>query len=644
MHPPGPGLSRRRLALFALVTTAALLSVVEAGARRVEAAGGPRPREAIGPCEFQQVDPHPDAPIVPGAPPGTRLINWTDLRQQTFQSPKPADVVRVVFVGGSALGGWGVPRYRQLTGVVRRLLDEATPGRRVEVINLGTTGWASAQFAWTLEALGPQMEPDLVVMLMGNNERMDVANGLALSRAGASLFFASRWLHRRSAFARLLRPVPSPPGFDNPAGPGPLSDGDAALPMPRLEELEAPRRVDRFVRQRLRRTVRRIAEATDAPALVSSVPVNHRYWRSRHEWHFLDDDIATDPEWGEAYWAWYHDAPERGVDVLRGRLARTPRDPGAHLVLGSFLDRAGDPTSARQHWRTAIEQSDLETGGLPARIVRAWATRELEGAPAAVALIQPWIGPAPSAEDPDGRGCHAAELRWFAGDVDGARPIFEACLLNGFLYRADPVINDALAQAAREAGATFFDLDEAVRGASEHGVPGFETFVDYCHYTPRGHLLVGHLLAAQAAILLGTPHAVPTWRSGLAEDRSVRAGRPSDRPELEHWAGASFDLARLQAPSPGPPPTAGPPTDESALGWTFYGNDQASRLSFAWAPPGEAAIDAYLHALEVDPEFEPARHNLTWLLGTEVGAWALRSAAQADALGERLGALGIDAP
>lgn len=101
------------------------------------------------------------------AVPGRRLA-----QSFNFRVPKPAGTYRVFVLGESAAGILGAEKEYELT--LARALGKA----RVEIVNGGMAAYNSALIAPVLrEAL--QFEPDLVVVLSGNNEslRRDVCPG-----------------------------------------------------------------------------------------------------------------------------------------------------------------------------------------------------------------------------------------------------------------------------------------------------------------------------------------------------------------------------------------------------------------------------------------------------------------------------------
>lgn len=80
-----------------------------------------------------------------------------------FEEKKPAGTLRVFIVGGSTAGGyWG-------EGDLAWGLKAALPGRKVEVINCGMSGYDSAREHLVLRDV-LRYEPDLVVFFSGHND------------------------------------------------------------------------------------------------------------------------------------------------------------------------------------------------------------------------------------------------------------------------------------------------------------------------------------------------------------------------------------------------------------------------------------------------------------------------------------------
>jgi len=535
---------------------------------------------------------------------------WLDLRGQSVLNDKPDDEIRVVFLGGSALGGWGLPVSATAVGVVERLLNAASPDKKIRVLNLARTGFGSPQLAYVLEQVGPVLQPDLVVTVMGNNERLDVAAAVyarqddlvevdrltALgdedtSSADTGTSLEHPWLYelsRRLALVRLIRDEVEPLSTSD----TPEVSSDVDVVMPLRNKIKYPEKIDSLAVGRLEQTMGSLAETSaslGAQMLVSTVPVNVRYNSSEHEWFFIGPELFRSEPYRTAHWAHYYEAPEAGAQAMRTRLEEVPDELPAHLLLGHFLKRSGELEDSRAHFRQVIDALDASANrtqqgsgvewSSETQLQYAWAMRELEGTEAARALVAPWIK-SWGEEGHRNMGtdtCPVANLLYYAGDVDRAREEHESCLLDAYYYRADPVINSQLLALADRFGVASFDLAEAVVAHSPGGLPGYEFFLDYCHYNPRGNLLVGHLLAERIAKQLSLPGSVASLEDALQRYRQRRAARLTDLPELDEWVGVNFDVTYLTSDRHGENSHYARTGDETSALWkVFQGNELAS--------------------------------------------------------------------
>jgi len=89
--------------------------------------------------------------------------------ETNFLMPKPAGTVRIFVVGESAAKGYPQPRNLAMSSFLRAMLEDAWPGRTVEVINMGTTAVASFPLVSMVEEV-VRHDPDLVILYVGNNE------------------------------------------------------------------------------------------------------------------------------------------------------------------------------------------------------------------------------------------------------------------------------------------------------------------------------------------------------------------------------------------------------------------------------------------------------------------------------------------
>jgi hypothetical protein len=91
--------------------------------------------------------------------------------ETAFVMPKPADTVRIFLVGESAAKGYPQPRNLAMSAFLAEMLADLSKesGKKVEVINLGTTAVASYPLvAMTAEVA--RYQPDYIVFYVGNNE------------------------------------------------------------------------------------------------------------------------------------------------------------------------------------------------------------------------------------------------------------------------------------------------------------------------------------------------------------------------------------------------------------------------------------------------------------------------------------------
>ena len=85
----------------------------------------------------------------------------TDARRRPIEPAKPDDVYRVLFLGPSFAFGWGAAYEESYAARIAAGLR--VPGRRVELMNLGTIGQGPGpQLCW-LREVGPRYAPDLVI-------------------------------------------------------------------------------------------------------------------------------------------------------------------------------------------------------------------------------------------------------------------------------------------------------------------------------------------------------------------------------------------------------------------------------------------------------------------------------------------------
>lgn len=134
-----------------------------------------------------------------------------------FEMPKPANTIRIMWVGESAAKGIPEPRPLRASAFLQSMLSDLWPDKHVEVLNVGVPGIAAYPVLGIMtESL--KYDPDLVVVYLGNNEYYGAYGVASLHSAGRSpmMIRLSRFVHWTAigqAMSRLLHGGPKhPPG------------------------------------------------------------------------------------------------------------------------------------------------------------------------------------------------------------------------------------------------------------------------------------------------------------------------------------------------------------------------------------------------------------------------------------------------
>src|SRR5882762_119934 len=120
-------------------------------------------------------------------------INSDGLRDREHSKAKPADTARIAVLGDSFSEAMHVPMEQTFWSLLERKLQEcdAFPGKKVEVINFGVSGYGTAQELMTLRQKVWDYSPDLVVLAFTTyNDIYD--NSRALSRTEEVPYFVYR--------------------------------------------------------------------------------------------------------------------------------------------------------------------------------------------------------------------------------------------------------------------------------------------------------------------------------------------------------------------------------------------------------------------------------------------------------------------
>jgi hypothetical protein len=120
-------------------------------------------------------------------------INSDGLRDREHAKAKPAGTVRIAVLGDSFSEAMHVPMEQTFWSLLERKLQECNvfPGKQVEVINFGVSGYGTAQELMTLRRKVWDYSPDLVVLAFTTyNDIYD--NSRALSRTEEVPYFVYR--------------------------------------------------------------------------------------------------------------------------------------------------------------------------------------------------------------------------------------------------------------------------------------------------------------------------------------------------------------------------------------------------------------------------------------------------------------------
>jgi len=149
--------------LLALLVPVGLLLLIESGLRVAGWGVSPRlyPVASWDGVQLATQNPHYTRPFF-GAP--LERDPWP----AAFPVPKPADEFRVFLLGESAAQGDPIPEYG-MARILEVLLQERMPDRRVRVVNAAITA-INAHVIRGIAAEVARLEPDAVVIYMGNNE------------------------------------------------------------------------------------------------------------------------------------------------------------------------------------------------------------------------------------------------------------------------------------------------------------------------------------------------------------------------------------------------------------------------------------------------------------------------------------------
>ncbi len=120
-------------------------------------------------------------------------INSEGLRDREHSKTKSADTIRIALLGDSYCEALQVPLEQTFWWLLQQKLDacHAFPGKHVEIINFGVSGYGTAQELITLQQKVWEYSPDIVMLLVTtNNDLSD--NVRELKKADHIPYFVNR--------------------------------------------------------------------------------------------------------------------------------------------------------------------------------------------------------------------------------------------------------------------------------------------------------------------------------------------------------------------------------------------------------------------------------------------------------------------
>ena len=302
---------------------------------------------------------------------------------------------RIFVVGGSAAFGHPYP----YAGTFASLLQERLGGRGDVVVNAAQIAWPSAGAVDVVDRIADQFEPDVVIVLSGNNEwafwrvpnqpwGREVDAGamrtLAASRAVALLEY---WAARRA----IDRMDDQRAASDEFAMHRELSGVAYAIehPMERYVDFDAgawiatKKRFLDALEANFVRIVRR-TRACGARAILVTMPFNYRLspaWKHPQPESFLPEHRdAVRAAVAEAAAAWKQEEYDACVRAADRGLALDPYPPILHALRGSALERLGRLEEAERAFAQSRDHMVGNLGGIPSINERIRRVAAAEGA------------------------------------------------------------------------------------------------------------------------------------------------------------------------------------------------------------------------------------------------------------------------
>jgi len=250
--------------------------------------------------------------------------------QFVFLMPKPADAFRIFLVGESAAKGYPQPPNLSMGSFLQAMLQDLHPDKKMELINLGTTGVSTFPLVYMVREL-VRYSPDLVIVYAGNNEFYgaygvaSTSRGLG-SRTGLKAQRAIRSLAVLQKLDEILHP---PPTTDTSLMEIMMGDPGIAPDDPRRKIAALN------LRENIREMIRTCRKA-DVPILVCTTAVNEAGLAPIGNPPVLDPALpgGTAADQAEQILG---PQPAEAEKLLQDHLATNARDARAWFLLGRSL-------------------------------------------------------------------------------------------------------------------------------------------------------------------------------------------------------------------------------------------------------------------------------------------------------------------
>lgn len=354
---------------------------------------------------------------------------------QRFALEKPAGTYRVFCLGGSTTYGRPYDDETSFSGWLRELLPIADSSRKWDVINAGGISYASYRVAKVMEEL-TQYEPDLFVIYSGHNEFLEERTYGSL-REMSSLREASALVSRSRTYAFTTRLLKA-------AG---LESG-------------APTRMSG--RDMLPDEVKTLLDSAIGP-----------------------DAYRRDEKWRRDVFAHYEFNMNRMIDLAQAA--------GARVILVTPASNLRDCSPFKSEHRSNIGPVELSRCRL---LYEQAVEARTEGRfDQALTMLDEAIAIDDRFADAHyGRGQVLLELH---RDDEAAKALIRARDEDICPLRAPTEAIEIVSRVARQRGVPLVDFVSHAHAHANHGVPGYDLFMDHVHPTIDGHRDLAVMLVEQ---------------------------------------------------------------------------------------------------------------------------------------------------